>query len=165
MSDQINQNADYWIKKLDLQPHPEGGYYKEMFRSRNEIYRESEIRKACTSIYYLIADNDYSAFHRLKSDELWYFHKGEPIFIHVINPQGVYQCIELSDSDSGNLQAVIPPDSWFAAELPGGTGFALTSCAVAPGFEFLEFEMGDDQLMINEFHEHRELLMKFCRSL
>ncbi|WP_210405038.1 cupin domain-containing protein [Pedobacter sp. G11] len=165
MSDYMNQNADYWIKKLDLQPHPEGGYYKEIFRSGNEIYRESESRKACTSIYYLISDNDFSAFHRLKSDELWYFHKGEPIFIHVINPQGIYQCIELSDSDSGSLQVIIPPDSWFAAEIPGGAGFSLTSCAVAPGFEFSEFEMGDKQLLINEFPEHRELLMKLCRSL
>ena len=75
------QTASYWIKHLNLQRHPEGGYYKEVFRSQQQVLRPGADNKkqACTSIYYLLEGVDFSGFHRIASDELWYFHKGSPM--------------------------------------------------------------------------------------
>jgi len=163
MSKNIEENESYWINRLELTAHPEGGYYKEIFRSKIEIHRDGESKNASTSIYYLLSGKDFSGFHRLKSDELWYFHKGEPIIIHVINIHGIYRFIELSDTETGNLQTVIEPNSWFAAEISTGTGFALVSCAVAPGFEFSEFEMADQESLLSEFPAHLDIIARLCR--
>ncbi|MGY0035818.1 cupin domain-containing protein [Pedobacter sp. NJ-S-72] len=161
----MKNKAGYWIDRLDLQPHPEGGYYKEMFRSHVEVYRDNgiELRRACTSIYYLLEGNDFSGFHRLKSDELWYFHSGQPINIHVLDTDGGYRCIELSDSETGNLQAIIEPNCWFAAEISSKQDFALVSCAVAPGFDFSEFEMATKSSLSSIYPSQKSLIEKFCR--
>ncbi|MBD1385472.1 cupin domain-containing protein [Mucilaginibacter rigui] len=160
------QTAQYWIDHLSLLPHPEGGYYKEIFRSDNEVTRAGAtvVKQACTSIYYLLEGQDFSGFHRLASDELWYFHKGAPLHIHVIDHEGVHTTIELSDSSTGSLQAVIPPHTWFAAQISSATGFALVSCAVAPGFDFAEFEMAKKDDLLEQYPQHRELLNRLCRE-
>jgi predicted cupin superfamily sugar epimerase len=160
-----NQSASYYINHLQLQPHPEGGYYKEMFRSEQKVVRagSSAIKQACTSIYYLLEDEDFSGFHRIASDELWYFHKGASLLIHVIDEQGGYSRIELSDELTGTLSAVVKAGLWFASEIPSKKGFALVSCAVAPGFEFSEFEMAEKDTMIALYSQHNELLKRLCR--
>ena len=161
----MSTTAAHWINHLHLQPHPEGGYYKEVFRSVNDVTRvgSAAIKQACTSIYYLLEGNDFSGFHRLASDELWYFHKGASLHIHVIDNQGIHTIIELSDSTTGNLQVVIPANTWFAAEVPSGKEFVLVSCAVAPGFDFAEFEMANKQELIAQYPQHKLLLNKLCR--
>jgi len=158
--------TQYWIDHLNLQPHPEGGYYKEVFRSVHQVTRAGEqaVKQACTSIYYLLEGKDFSGFHQLASDELWYFHKGAPLHIHVIDHEGTHTTIELSDSRTGSLQAVIPPNTWFAAEIPSATGFALVSCAVAPGFDFSEFEMAKKEELLIQFPQHANLLERLCRE-
>jgi len=160
------ENAQYWIEHLELKPHPEGGYYKEVFRSQQQVIRAnaSDSRSACTSIYYLLEGNDFSGFHRLLSDELWYFHKGMPLLVHVINEKGNYSKLELSDNVSGNLSIVIPAGSWFASEIPSKSAFALVSCAVAPGFEFDEFEMAKKDELIALYSTHAEILNRLCRD-
>lgn len=165
MSNTINNTADYWIKHLEMASHPEGGYFKEIFRSNHKVIRSTEsiVRDSCTSIYYLLESNDFSGFHRLKSDELWYFHKGSPLFIHIIYENGLYDRIELSDSASGQLQAVVEAGCWFAAEIPSKLGFTLVSCAVAPGFDFAEFEMADRISLLKRYPEHSQLINKWCR--
>ncbi|MET3978131.1 putative cupin superfamily sugar epimerase [Mucilaginibacter sp. UYP25] len=159
-------NAQYWIDHLNLQPHPEGGYYKEVFRSVNEVSKagSADLKQGCTSIYYLLEGRDFSGFHRLTSDELWYFHKGSPLHIHVLETDGTHRTIQLSDTDTGNLQAVIAPNTWFAAEIPTATGFALMSCAVAPGFDFAEFEMAKKDELLAAYPQHQELLGRLCRE-
>lgn len=159
------QAATYWTERLELLPHPEGGYYKEVFRSSQEVVRKSStaIKQACTSIYYLLEGNDFSGFHRLASDEIWYFHKGEPLLIHIIDRQGVYTTKELSDTLSGSLSVVIEAGLWFAAEIPSAQEFALVSCAVAPGFDFTEFEMAKKDELIQLYPQHRDILSRLCR--
>jgi predicted cupin superfamily sugar epimerase len=159
------QNASYWIKRLTLQPHPEGGYYKEVFRSKQQVLRRGadELKQACTSIYYLLEGADYSGFHRIASDELWYFHKGAPLLIHIIDEHGVYSSIELSDTSSGVLSAVVEAGLWFASEIPSGSDFTLVSCAVAPGFEFSEFEMARKENMQHLYPQHIRLFERLCR--
>lgn len=159
------QNASYWINHLSLLPHPEGGYYQEVFRSPQEVNRlgDNTVKQACTSIYYLLEGEDYSGFHRIMSDEIWYFHKGMPLSIHVINADGKHEVWELSDSATGNLSLVVPAGLWFAAEIPSKEGYTLVSCAVAPGFEFSEFEMADGGKMQKRYPQYGELFAKFCR--
>lgn len=160
------QNASYWISLLNLQPHPEGGYYKEVFRSQQQVSRSGspDVKQACTSIYYLLEADDYSGFHRIQSDEIWYFHKGMPLDIHVINTDGNHEVWELSDMPpTGNLSLVVPAGLWFAAEIPLKEGYTLVSCAVAPGFEFSEFEMADRKELQTRYPEHDELFARLCR--
>jgi predicted cupin superfamily sugar epimerase len=161
------QSAGYWIRKLNLQLHPEGGYYNELYRSKLEVSRWSSVSvsvyNACTSIYYLLEGHDYSSFHRLASDEIWYFHKGVPLLIHMIGSNGVYTTHELSDSPTGSLTFMVEAGIWFAAEIPSGTDFTLVSCVVAPGFEFKEFEMADKEILMDLYPQHAVILNKLCR--
>lgn len=161
----MENNAAYWINKLNLQPHPEGGFYKEVFRSKIGVTatNNSKLKQAITSIYYLLEGNDYSGFHRLKSDEIWYFHKGSPLQIHVPDNAGLLQSIELSDLETGNLSVVIPAGLWFAAEIPSKHGFCLASCAVAPGFDFSEFEMGEKDALCQGYPQYAALIARLCR--
>lgn len=159
------QNATDWISQLNLQPHPEGGYYKEVFRSADRVQRAGSdvLRHVCTSIYYLLENTEYSGFHRIKSDEIWYFHKGVPLHIHVITASGEHQILELSDASAGRLSMVVPAGLWFAAEIPSKEGYALVSCAVAPGFEFSEFEMADRAELQKTYPAYAELFDRLCR--
>jgi predicted cupin superfamily sugar epimerase len=95
---------------------------------------------------------------------MWYFHKGVPLLIHVISTTGEYKTYELSDLLSGTLSVIIEAGWWFASEIPSGAGFALVSCAVAPGFEFSEFEMAILQELIGIYPQHRALLTRLCRA-
>ena len=160
------QNAGYWIDHLQLQQHPEGGYYREVFRSLQTITRKQPDgdKQAVTSIYYLLEGVDYSGFHRIASDEIWYFHKGAPLFIYVIDKEGRNITHELSDRSTGNLSIVIQAGLWFAAGIPSGNGFTLASCAVAPGFDFAEFEMARKSELIEEYPQHISLFNKLCRE-
>jgi len=157
--------TSHWIKHLNLQPHPEGGWYREVFRSVNQVTRldVAAAKQACTSIYYLLEERDFSGFHRIASDELWYFHKGEPLLIHSIDKDGQYTAHELSDQPTGNLSVAIKAGLWFASEIPSKTGYTLVSCAVAPGFEFSEFEMAEKEALIADYPQHAKLLGKLCR--
>lgn len=159
------QTAAYWIDQLNLRRHPEGGYYKEIFRSQQQVMRVGarKARQALTSIYYLLEGTDFSGFHRIASDELWYFHKGSPLLIHVINEKGIHTTLELSDTLSGSLSIAVKAGLWFAVEVPANDGFTLVSCAVAPGFEFGEFEMAQKHEMIDLYPQHTALLEKLCR--
>ncbi|OCX53169.1 hypothetical protein BEL04_02325 [Mucilaginibacter sp. PPCGB 2223] len=159
------QNAARWIAKLKLQPHPEGGYYKEVYRSENQVLRPSspDLKQACTSIYYLLEDDDYSGFHRLKSDELWYFHKGASLHIHVIDEQGNYLVHELSDEPTGSLSVALKGGQWFASQIPSKTGYVLMSCVVAPGFEFSEFEMAKTDDLLAAYPQHASIISQLCR--
>ena len=159
------QNEDYWISQLNLTPHPEGGFYREVFRSRIEILKKNtnELKQACTSIYYLLRGRDYSGFHRLASDEIWYYHKGEPLLIYELRVDGGLITHELSDRETGHLSVVIESGSWFAADIPSGKEFSLVSCVVAPGFNFNEFEMAKKDELIRLFPEHQRIIEFYCR--
>ena len=123
------KTAQYWIDRLNLIPHPEGGYYRETYRSELSIAREAlppqftGPRLVSTAIYFLLESNNFSAFHRLRSDELWHFYAGSPITVHVIEPEGSYSGIQLgADPDAGEvLQAVVKAGRWFASEVRDAT--------------------------------------------
>lgn len=159
------KNATDWIAHLNMSPHPEGGYYKEVYRSEQQVSRAGyeKIMSACTSIYYLLEGAEFSGFHRLLSDEIWYFHTGSPINLHIIDKNGQYHREELSASDSGNLSIAVSGRSWFAAEISEKEGFSLVSCVVAPGFDFAEFEMADKADMLASYPSYSNIIERLCR--
>lgn len=140
------------IQKLKLNPHPEGGFYNETYRADHTINSENGLRNVCTAIYFLLDDNARSHFHRIKSDELWFFHLGEPLEIVLIQDEKL-TTITLGNSieNEQSLQAIIPANTWFAAKVKTGKGFSLVSCTVSPGFDFTDFELAKRDELLQQF--------------
>jgi predicted cupin superfamily sugar epimerase len=140
------------IMALDLQPHPEGGFYREMFRSKMLVNagKDAVDKSAYTSIYYLLSGTDFSAWHRIKSDETWYFHAGCDVLIHFFDEDKLLQRMQLGFA-ANVLQATISANTWFSAKPLQEDAFCLVSCAVAPGFEFQDFEIGQRAQLLKEF--------------
>ncbi|MDH3063400.1 cupin domain-containing protein [Achromobacter insolitus] len=155
------------IRRLDLLPHPEGGYYRETYRAADLVTRgDGARRSASTAIYYLLCDGAWSTWHRIRSDELWHFHAGGPLYIHVLAPDGGYGCLRLGDAlqdADAVFQAVVPAGSWFAAELADPDGYALAGCTVAPGFEFSEFELADATELQRLYPAQAGLIVRLAR--
>ncbi len=151
------------IEELQLQAHPEGGFYAETYRSSAFTFNQNgEKRNLSTAIYFLLHDTNKSNFHRIQSDELWFFHQGEPIEIVTIQ-DGKSRSIILGNAiEKGELpQATIPANTWFGSKLKDGKGFALVSCTVAPGFDFLDFELAEYEKLANEFPNLKALIEEF----
>jgi predicted cupin superfamily sugar epimerase len=145
------QTVNSLVEDLKLLPHPEGGFYREMYRSPTIVNADGLVQKsAYTSIYYLLSGNDFSSWHRIKSDETWYFHSGCDVIIYSFSENKALQTIQLG-LDAKCLQATIPANTWFAAKPMDETSFSLVSCAVGPGFEFNDFEIGNRNALLAEF--------------
>ena len=159
------------IEKLELLPHPEGGYYKEIYRSPGIIPQQvlgkhfSGNRNFSTSIYFLLTSDDFSAFHRIGQDEIWYFHSGSSLFIHMIDQQGNYFRHELGTGvNKGQTpQFVVPAGYWFASNIKNKNSYSLVGCTVAPGFDFDDFELAKREKLIDEFPQHSEIIHKLTR--
>lgn len=160
----------YWIESLDLLPHPEGGFFKEAYRS-SEVIENNSLpnrfdgdRSISTSIYFLLKEGQFSTFHKIKSDETWHFYDGAPITIYIINQQGNMDSFKLGLDPLNNIfpQITIPANCWFAAKSEGS--FTLVGCTVAPGFDFNDFEMANQEELINEFPSHKSTILQFTKS-
>jgi len=147
------KTAEEWIHCLELTPHPEGGYYRETYRSDGSISKESlpkgmdGERSFGTAIYFLLAAGQVSRWHQILSDELWFFHAGAPLEVIVLQPDGGEQKIHLGlDISGGQMpQAMVPARSWFGSRLLRGQGdFSLVSCTVSPGFDFRDFRLASE---------------------
>jgi predicted cupin superfamily sugar epimerase len=154
------------IEQLQLLPHPEGGYYRETYRSEEEMTTSGgDRRKVCTAIYYLLEGPDKSHFHRIRSDELWFFHAGEPLEILEIR-EGQLKTITLGRSLLGEEMpfAVIPGNTWFAAHIKSSSAYSLVSCVVAPGFDFADFELAERATLIREYPLLERIITDFTRE-
>lgn len=148
------KEAGYWIDKLELKKHPEGGWFKEVYRAETVVQGKDfkgglkGDRNISTSIYYLLQDDDFSAFHRIKSDEIWHFYTGSSEVEIVTLEQGSMKTHNLGNATGGdvNFQLVVPANTWFAARLTNRKGYALVGCTVSPGFDFNDFEMASIRL-------------------
>jgi predicted cupin superfamily sugar epimerase len=168
-------NAAYWIQKLGLIPHPEGGYYRQTYRS-DEWVSDADLsvkfgdkRRLATSIYFLLTRDEVSHFHRLKSDEIWYYHAGCPLTVYVIHPTGVLQEIRLGlNLDNGEVpQATVPRGTIFGScMLPSSQSydFSLVSCMVSPGFDFRDFELFSRDELLAIYPQHRDIIVKLTRA-
>ena len=151
---------DELIRRFDLKPHPEGGFFSETYRSVESVRRDdgsTQTRSASTAIYYLLCDGAHSAWHRIKSDEVWHFYAGEPLNVHVLDEAGRLITHTLGNAlthPDDVFQAVVPAGLWFAAECADPATFALVGCTVAPGFEFSEFELADVEALKARHPQH-----------
>ncbi|CAB3649875.1 cupin domain-containing protein [Paraburkholderia rhynchosiae] len=155
---------DELIHRLDLKPHPEGGFFSETYRSVERVSRagdSAQTRSASTAIYYLLCDGAHSAWHRIKSDEVWHFYAGEPLNVHVLDATGALLTHRLGNTlthPDTVFQAVVTAGLWFAAECADPATFALAGCTVAPGFEFSEFELADVRKLKAQYPQHAALI-------
>lgn len=164
--------ANDFIQQLQLAPHPEGGYYREMYRSTDMIEGECLHHRFCggsrsvsTAIYFLMEAGCFSAFHRIKSDEIWHHYEGEGMEVVVIHPQGAMEVLRLGKDMAKGEQPlqVVPAGCWFAARVASSVGFALVGCTVAPGFDFADFEMADRDALVAAFPQHRSTIVALTR--
>lgn len=161
-------NAEYWIQKLELQKHPEGGYYRETYRSNDLIKKDgllsraTDKRNSSTAIYYLLSDKDFSAFHCLKSDEIFHFYHGSPLQVHILTSSGEYQSVLLGDTTAENplFQLVINQGDWFASEVSQPNSYSLIGCTVSPGFDFSDFELACADKLSQLYPDYQELIFR-----
>ena len=156
-------DAERDIERLGLQPHPEGGFYRETFRSAQTVATPRGERSALTSILFLLTSGSFSAFHRIASDEAWHFYRGATIASEIIHPDGTHERRELGAH--GARQTVVPGGVAFASHVIGheGGGYALVGCDVAPGFEFADFELCDRAALLARHPAHAALIERLTR--
>jgi len=167
----LKNQAKNWIKNLGLIKHPEGGWFKETYRSKEIISKEnlpdrfSGDRCFSTSIYFLLTSNEFSAFHKIKQDEIWHFYEGSSLSIHVIDETGEYFRLFLGKEIEKNesLQVVVKEGWLFGASVNEKNLFSLVGCTVAPGFNFEDFEMPDRTSLMKQFPQHRNIIEKLSR--
>ena len=156
------------IKTLGLQPHPEGGYFKETYRSKGEIGQDNlgtaytGARNFSTCIYFLLTSDSFSAFHRIKQDEIWHFYKGSGLKLHMISPQGVHNEHLIGNNlEEGEVpQFVVPGGYWFAAQVIEPDSYSLVGCTVSPGFDFKDFELIARSDLIDIFPQHKHIISR-----
>ncbi len=159
------------IEQYQLQPHPEGGWYKETYRSSELIAatalpeRFAGSRAFATAIYFLLEEGNFSAFHRIKSDECWHFYAGDPLQVFVIQTNGELEIIDLgNDISMGQLfQYIVPANCWFASRPAPASKFCFVGCTVSPGFDFADFELADKTALMALYPQHISLLHDLCR--
>ncbi|MDE0837458.1 MAG: cupin domain-containing protein [Kiritimatiellae bacterium] len=164
--------AEAWIKHLNLVEHPEGGFFHENYRSDESIPKSALPSRYRfdhafgTAIYYMLAGNDFSAFHRVASDEIWHFYDGTSILLHMLNPDWGYrsQQVGVRPEDGAVPQLVVPKGTWMAAELVDKTSFCLVGCTVAPGFDFSDFEMARPDKLVAQFPEREAVIHRLTRT-
>lgn len=147
------RDARHWIQELGLQPHPEGGWFRETYRAAGM----TNGRNHSTAIYFLLEGGQFSALHRIRSDEVWHFYDGDPLEIHQLGR-------DVIPLGPDHPQAVVPAGTWFGARLRDGRGFALVGCTVAPGFDFADFELARRSDLLSQFPAHRDIILSLTRD-
>jgi predicted cupin superfamily sugar epimerase len=153
-----------WINYLHLKAHPEGGYFYENYRNTNEFTdncKYSGPRNLATSIYYMLESGQVSKLHRLKSDEIWYFHLGSSLKVHVFhNSQYQVYVLGTNLAESQVLQLTIPAGAIFGAEVLNPGSFTILGCMVSPGFHFDDFELINQNYMLLNYPQYRDIIEK-----
>jgi hypothetical protein len=160
------------VNKFEMLPHPEGGWYKETYRSEEQINgnalpeRFSEKRSFSTAIYFLMEKGNFSGFHRIKSDECWHFYAGQTLLVYVINNAGNLDIIKLGNKiELGEcFQYVVPANCWFASRPADESEFSFVGCTVAPGFDFSDFELAVADTLSLQFPQHKSIIESLCRQ-
>ena len=160
------------IKYYLMLPHPEGGWFKETYRS-NEIFPGTALperfggnREFSTAIYFLLEKNNFSAFHRIKSDECRHFYTGDPLEIFILSEKGKMDRVVLGNEISKGqcFQYVVPANSWFASRTMEGGAFSFVGCTVSPGFDFQDFEMADPVKLALKFPAYSSIFRAFTKQ-
>ena len=159
------------IEKYNLEPHPEGGWYKQTYKSHEQIdadalpERFGANRAFSTAIYFLLEKGNFSAFHRIKSDECWHFYAGDPLLIYILEQNGELKIISLGSDFEKNqsFQYVVPANCWFASRPAPKSEYCFVGCTVSPGFEFEDFELADAIELSVMYPQHKPIIKELCR--
>jgi predicted cupin superfamily sugar epimerase len=162
----------FWIGELGLEPHPEGGWFREVYRAKESVpasglpARYGGPRAFSTSIYFLLASGQVSRLHRLASDEVWHFYAGGPLRFHVFGEDGTYRSFLMGRDPRRRqaLQAVLPGGATFGVEVAGRRSYALCACTVAPGFEYADFAFARREDLAARFPGRRALIARLARA-
>ena len=168
----LSAEAARWIERLDLGPHPEGGYFRETYRAAESVDRAAlplrydGPRAFMTAIFFLLPGGEISALHRLRSDELWFFHAGSALTVVTLAEDGALVETRLGpDADRGECwQATAGAGQWFGAMVEAPQSFALVGCTVAPGFEFADFELAERAALVRRFPQHRATIERLTHA-
>jgi predicted cupin superfamily sugar epimerase len=162
----VSPQAQHWIGVLGLTAHPEGGWFREVYRSPERVAREAlpprfaGERLLATAILYLLAGGERSCFHRLRADEVWAHHAGGAMHLHLLERGGARRVVVGGETP----QVTVPHGTWFAAEPEPGAAFALAGCFVSPGFEYEDFELAGRAPLLAEYPLERPLVTRFTRE-
>jgi hypothetical protein len=159
------------IEKYQLLPHPEGGWYKETYKSSETIAaaalpkRFAGDRSFSTAIYFLLERGNFSAFHKIKSDECWHFYAGDPLEVFVLQHDGRLEIITLGNDilNGQQFQYVVPANCWFASRPASQSDYCFVGCTVAPGFDFADFEMADEKELAALYPQYSTVIKELCR--
>lgn len=161
------KKALYWIKNLEMLKHPEGGYFRETYRSEKVFNPTgfSDKRNLATSIYFLLEKNNVSHFHRIKSDEIWYYHAGSPLTVYVIYPNGKLNKLNIGPNiENGEvLQAVVPANTIFGSTCTNE--YSLVGCMVSPGFDFNDFELFPTSKLLDLYPQHKTIIKILSKEI
>lgn len=168
----MNTRIEKIVQKLDMNSHPEGGFYKETYRSEGVIPQQilskefKGERNYCTAIYFLLTSDNFSAFHKINQDEIWHYYEGSSLFVHVIDLEGKYHRYSVGiNLDEGELpQLAVPAGCWFASSVKKEDSYSLVGCTVSPGFDFDDFELGDKKDLIQQFPEYKDVITQYTRN-
>jgi len=163
---ETSDRIKFLVEALELKKHPEGGYFKEVYRSDEAISEDAlpdhfeGPRNFCTSIYFLLTAANFSSFHKIKQDETWHFYEGSSIDLHMISPEGVYEKVRIGPQLEKReyFQYTVPGGYWFAARIRSEDGYALVGCTVSPGFDFNDFTLGSRESLVKSFPDHAAII-------
>jgi len=167
----MTPGAQTYVQALQMQAHPEGGFYRESYRSAQlmdvtQVEEGVEVRRnVSTGIYFLLEHGNFSAFHKIRSDEMWHFYAGQALEVLEISPAGNLRCTRLGpDVLQGEVfQHVVPAHTWFASRVASGGTFSLMGCTVAPGFDFADFCLAERAALVAVFPQHQQIIHALTR--
>jgi len=159
------------IEQYGLQPHPEGGFFTQTYRSAGLIPKAAlpaefaGERHFSTAIVFLLKENDFSALHRLRQDEVWHFYLGGALRLVMISPDGKFSETILGRNGSAAdvVQTVVPAGFWFGAKPVEGAAFSFVGCTVAPGFDFADLELAERSDLLEKFPDLETIILSFTR--
>lgn len=164
--------VQHLVQQFNMLPHPEGGYYKETYRSAEIINKDAlptrfdGKRYFSTAIYFLLEQGNFSAFHKIKSDECWHFYAGQSLLVYVLQPNGSLDIIRVGNNIPAGetFQYVVPANCWFASEPAPESDFSFVGCTVAPGFDFADFELAKANELVQMFPQHQSIIQRLCKQ-
>lgn len=154
--------AKDWIQHLALTPHPEGGYYRQTILSSDAM----DGRPNYSSIYFLLEDTNISHFHQIDADEIWYYHAGATLTLHMIHSDHTYETVRVGPNvDQGDvLQYVVPKNTIFASSIETPHAFAVVGCMVQPAFQFDTFKLYTQQELLQKYPEHEAVIRRYAKQ-
>ena len=158
----LNKDVVQIIKRLRLKRHPEGGYFKQTYTADTRVSIEGydKPRYISTAIYYMLVGDQFSAFHRIKSDELWHHYTGGSLILYTID-NGKLTKIKMGKSRGEAPQVAIKANTWFAASLTDKKSYCLLGCTVSPGFDYSDWELGKRDELIKMYPQHKTIIERY----